>query len=79
MFDSHQKSTGRDYSLTAALLAFGIMLVPALLLANHSVSRMALILSSIGSLVCLCVAWLNWRRNSKLTIPTIEDERTIAK
>jgi hypothetical protein len=79
VFDSHLKSTGRDYSLTIALLAVGALLVPASMFANRAAGSGALTIAAAGSLVCLVLAWVNWKRNSQLTIPTIEDERTTTK
>lgn len=79
MFDSHLKSTGRDYSMTIALLAFGLVFVPAVLVTSHSFGQGGLIVALVGGMLCLILGWLNWKSNSKLTIPTLEDERKSAE
>lgn len=79
MFDAHLKSTGRDYSMTIALLAAAVVFVPAVLLAFGSASNVALTLAGVCSCVCVLLAWVNWKRHSRLTIPTLEDEPTIPK
>ncbi len=75
MFDSHLKSTGRDYSMTIALLAFGLVFIPAVLVTSHSFGRAGFTVALVGGAFCLILGWLNWKANSKLTIPTLEDER----
>lgn len=79
MFDPHLKSTGRDYSMTIAVLAFGLVFIPAVLVTSHSFGRGGMTAALVGVLICVALGWLNWRSNSKLTIPTLEDERTSGK
>lgn len=72
MFDPQLKSTGRDYSLTIALAAGGILIIPAILMASRSSGSIALSVAALGSSVCLVLAWINWKLHSELTIPTME-------
>lgn len=73
MFNRQLKSTGRDYSLTIALLAAAVF-APAALAIFRAPSALLLSIAGVCSSVCVLLAWLNWRSNSKLTIPTLEDE-----
>jgi hypothetical protein len=79
VFDPHQKSTGRDYSMTFALLMGGLLIVPVLLIASPPLASWALALAAACSLSCVGLAWMTWRRHSRLTIPTLEDERAAAE
>ena len=79
MFDSHLKSTGRDYSLTIALLAGGCFFVPAVLVASRSFGAWPLAIAVFSSMLCFTLAWTTWRSHSKLTIPTLEDEPAVTK
>lgn len=66
------KSTGRDHAPTAALLAAGLIFIPAVVLASSPVGYVPLAFATACSAMCGTLAWLNWRRYSELTIPSIE-------
>lgn len=69
MSDAHVKSTGRDYSLTAAWLAIAAIFIPIMLLAFRPgalISSLAFLCAAVG----VTMAWVTWKRSSKLTIPT---------
>jgi hypothetical protein len=72
MFNSQLKTTGRDYSLTIALLATAVVFIPALLLASRPFGSVSLAIAAAGSVLCLVLARVTWMRLSKLTIPTME-------
>lgn len=72
MFKSQLKSTGRDYSLTIALLATGVLFIPALLIASRPFGAASLSIAGLGCSACVLLAWVTWKRHSELTIPTME-------
>lgn len=72
MFDSQQKSTGTGYTTTVALLAMAFVFVPAVLVISRPFSHFALLLAIACSAICVIWAWINWKKSSRLTIPSIE-------
>lgn len=78
MFNRQLKSTGRDYSMTIALLAAAVF-APAALAVFRAPSIPQIAIAGVCSSVCVLLAWLNWRTHSQLTIPTLEDEQPPAK
>ncbi len=79
MFDSQEKSTGTQYTLTVALLTVAFVFSPALLLISHPLSPLSVSVAVAGSLVCLALARMSWKKYSNLTIPSIEAPRTAGK
>lgn len=75
MFDPHQKFTGTGYTSTVALLAVGLVFVPAALLISRPVGYLALSLATVCSVLCVAFAWTNWKKSSQLTIPSILIQR----
>jgi hypothetical protein len=71
MFYSHEKSTGTRYTLTIALLVLGLFVSPVLLAVSRPVGYGFFALAAISSALCLGLAWVNWKRYSQLSIPTI--------
>lgn len=71
MFDQTSQSTGTSYTGTAGLLIAGVLFVPTVLLFAAPVTRSALYWAIAFSVAILGLAWANWRRNSRLSIPTI--------
>jgi len=75
MFDSDQKPTGTGYTTTVALLIMAFIFIPAVLVA----SRPFLSLASACSALCVILAWVNWKKSSRLTIPSIATQDGGAK
>jgi hypothetical protein len=75
MLAQYQKSTGTDYTSTVALLVFGIVFVPALLIAASPIHAVLAASGTILSMSCLALAWFGWERTSELSIPTIFTHR----
>ena len=71
MFDTQQKSTGTDYTTTVAFLVAGLVFSPAMVVFLRPVGYMSVSLAVAGSVLCLAMAWLKWKRTSQLTIPSI--------
>lgn len=72
IFDSHQKSTGTQYVVTVALLAVALIFIPAVLAVSRPFGHLAVMLALASSILCVGLAWFNWKRHSELTIPSIE-------
>lgn len=73
MFDPSQKQTGTNYTTTVALLILAIIFSPALWLVSGPMGYPSLILALTGSASCAALAWVNWKKSSELTMPSIEN------
>lgn len=71
MFDSHQKSIGTGYTSTVALLAVAFIFIPVGLFISRPVGYGLISLAIICNAVCVAFAWTNWKRSSRLTMPSI--------
>jgi hypothetical protein len=78
MISSHQKSTGTSYTTTVALIAAAV-LSPTVLAMSRPVETSAISLAFGISGVCLILAWINWRRASHLSIPSLTDQKPVGK
>jgi hypothetical protein len=76
VFDPHLKSTGRDYTLTAAWLAIAAIFIPATLLALRP-GNLISSLAFLWAAVYVTMAWVTWKRSSKLTIPSFAVQPTV--
>ena len=72
MLDSYQKSTGTQYTGTAAFLILALIFIPAMLILSRPVSYDFVWLGAICSALCVGCAWRNWKKHSQLTIPSLE-------
>ena len=78
MFES-QKSTGTGYTRTVALLAVAFIFVPAVLFMSRPFGYGFASLAGIVSALCAVWAWVNWKKASRLTIPSIASQRVATK
>jgi DMSO/TMAO reductase YedYZ heme-binding membrane subunit len=78
MLNTQQKPTGTGYTTTVAFLVVGLIFSPAVLIVQRPLTAMPIALSLICSIVCVGLAWANWRRSSRLTITTIAPD-SVAK
>jgi hypothetical protein len=72
MFETSQKFTGTQYTATVALVAAAVIASPAVLLMSSPLGPVSYSIAVGCSGVCLVLAWFNWKRNSRLTMPSIE-------
>jgi hypothetical protein len=79
MFDPCQKSVGTDYTTTIALLIVALIFVPAVLVVSHPLGYPFPSLALACSALCVTLAWVNWRRSSQLSIPSIATPDARAK
>ncbi len=71
MFDSHLRSTGTQYTITAALLIVAFIFSPAVLMASRPVGYVSVSFAIACSTALVALAWMNWKKYSDLTIPSI--------
>jgi hypothetical protein len=79
MLDSNQKPTGTRYTTTVGLLIMAFIFCPAVLIASRPVGYVALLLAIACGGLCVILAWVNWKRSSRLTIPSIAIQDARAK
>ena len=72
MFDSQQKPTGTQYTMTIALLVVAFIFSPAVLYVSRPFGYASLALALACSALCIALAGLYWKKYSHLTIPSIE-------
>lgn len=70
MFDAQMKFTGREYTTTFAWLAMAGIFIPAVALVVRP-GYLGLSLAGVGILACVALAWISWKKSSRLTIPSI--------
>jgi len=71
MLESYQKSTGTGYTTTVALLAVAFVFSPAVLFISRPFGYGAVALAIACSGVCAGWAWVNWKKSSQLSMPSI--------
>jgi hypothetical protein len=74
MFASGQKATGTEYTTTVAFLVVAFLFSPAILLFFRPLGYLSVSLAVGCSALCVALAWVNWKKASQLTIPSIEDQ-----
>jgi len=72
MFQASEKSTGTGYTTTAAFLLVAFIFSPAVLIVSRPFSYISVSLAVACSAICVVLAWVNWKRSSQLSIPSIE-------
>lgn len=75
MLESYQKSTGTGYTTTVALLAVAFVFSPAVLFISRPFGYGAASLALACSVLCAGWAWVNWKKSSRLSMPSIASER----
>jgi hypothetical protein len=79
VFESNQKPTGTQYTGTVALLAIAFIFSPVAVLISHPLEYPSLLGATTVSVLCVVLARINWQRNSKLTIPSLETSQARSK
>ena len=79
VLESYQKDTGTQYTGTAALLVVAFIFSPAALIFSRPLSYLSVLLAAGGSAVCIVLAWINWRKHSQLTMPSLETSDSSSK
>jgi hypothetical protein len=79
MFDTQQKATGTGYTTTVAFLVVAFIFSPAALLFYGHYGYVSVSLAVVFSAICVALAWVNWRKSSQLSIPSIAIEDARAK
>ena len=79
MFESNQKSTGTGYTQTVALLTVAFVFSPAYVIASRPVGMISLSLAIACSALCVGLAWLSWKKSSRISIPSIVEQEGQSK
>lgn len=72
MFEPTAKDSGTQYTQTVALLVLAFVFSPVVLMLSDRLGYVSISLAATGSTLCILLAWLNWNKHSRLTIPSIE-------
>ena len=79
MLETNQKSTGTQYTGTAALLIAAFIFSPAALILSRPVGYLSVFLAVASSGLCIILAWVNWKKHSQLTMPSLETSDSRSK
>ena len=79
MFQSNQKITGTEYTWTVALLVVVFVFSPAALVFLRPLGPVSVFLAAVASTLCIVLAWVNWRKHSQLTMPSLEASNAKSK
>ena len=79
MFDTQQKSTGTGYTSTIAFLVVALIFSPATLIFSGHFGYISVSLAIAGSILCIALAGLTWKKSSQRTIPSIATQEARGK
>jgi hypothetical protein len=74
MFQAPEKSTGTRYTTTFAFLVVAFVFSPAVLIISRPLGVVSVSLAIACSAVCILLAWVNWKRSSQISIPSIASD-----
>jgi len=75
VFNFHQRT---GHGRTVALLAFGLVFTPALVISSRPVGNLFLALAVMCSAVCVILAWAPWNQSKPFSVDsfTMQEART---
>jgi predicted membrane channel-forming protein YqfA (hemolysin III family) len=79
MFDANRKSAGAGYTTTVAFLVAAFIFSPAMLVVSRPPGYVSASLALACGVLCVALAWVNWRKFSQLSIPSIAPQRATAR
>lgn len=71
MLNIKQKYVGTQYTMTVAMLIVAFVFSPAVLLLSRPFGYVAPSIALACSAFCVAFAFINWKKHSELTIPSI--------
>ena len=71
MFDSYQKYSGTSYTTPVALLTLALLASPAALFVSRPAGFVSMLTAITFSIVCIGLAWIQWKRHSELSVPSL--------
>ena len=71
MFQGSEKSIGRGYTTTVAFLLVAFVFSPAVLIISRPLGYESVSLAIACSGLCTVLAWVNWKKSSRISIPSI--------
>ena len=79
MSKSAEMRTGTGYTMTVALLVMAFFFCPAIWMASRPVSGIFLSVTIVCGVLFATLAWITWKKSSRLTVPSITTHEKIAK
>jgi hypothetical protein len=79
MFDAHQTSARTGHTTTVAFLAVAFIFSPAILVISRPLGYVSISMAIACSVVCVALAWVNWKRSSPPSRPAIAIQRAAVK
>lgn len=73
MFEAQQKSSGT--TTTVAFLVVAFVFSPAILVVTRPLGYVTVSLAIACSAACVVLAWLNWKKSSRLDVPLIATKK----
>jgi hypothetical protein len=70
MFDSHLKSTGRDYTTIVALLGGAFIFFSAAMFAVLLPGYLSVPLALVCTTICVIFSWVIWKKSPQRLIPS---------
>lgn len=74
MLIANEKYTGTSYTGTVMLLVMAFIFIPAILIASRPFGYLSISVAIVCSVICTALAWVNWKRSSRLCISSITDQ-----
>ena len=71
MLQESEKSTGTGYTTTVAFLLGAFVFSPAVFIVSRPLGYVSVSLAIACSVLCILLAWVNWKRASRISIPSI--------
>lgn len=79
MFDACQKSAGTGYPATVAFLVVAFIVSPSILAISRPLRFTYVLFAIACSMLCVTLAWFNWKRFSQVPVSSSAIPKTAAK
>jgi hypothetical protein len=79
VLNTHQKYAGTQYTTTVAMLVVALVFSPVVLLISRPSGYFGPSVALACTTFCVAFAFMNWKKHSELTIPTIMSPRSRPK
>ncbi len=71
MLDAQRKATGTGYTTTVAFFVAAVLFVPAILFVSRPLGYIAISLATVCAALPVGLAWVDWKRSSRVPIALI--------
>jgi len=79
MLTAQQKPTGAGYTTTVAYFVVALLFVPAILFVSRPLGYVAISLAMVCAVLSVGLAWVNWKRSSRVPIALIAPRKGASK